>query len=185
MFSDVKERPYPASSAFSASSRPRPRPRQVALQPLRVIIASSDTKAALRPTRNACCAGHEKGERRCVVSARVIRCFGENSWCDIDFAVFYILPVPSSLSAKWRRVKIGSLTCFLRARPLATASRLGYASGSPTKRDAFLRHIPSCAQMSPRLLMLGLRPRETHLLASRSDDALSLELRITDKLLSP
>ncbi len=43
-----------------AGLRPRPRPRQVALQPLRVIIAPPDTKAALRPTRNACCAGHEK-----------------------------------------------------------------------------------------------------------------------------
>ena len=32
--------------------RPRPHPRQVALQPLRVIIASPDTKTALRPTRN-------------------------------------------------------------------------------------------------------------------------------------
>ena len=39
--------------------------------------------------------------RRCAVCAPVIRCFGENSWCDIDFAVFYILPVPSSLTAKW------------------------------------------------------------------------------------
>ena len=53
--------------------------------------------------------------RRCVVCAPVIRCFGENSRCDIDFAVFYILPVPPSLTAKWRRVKIGSPTCFLRA----------------------------------------------------------------------
>ena len=34
---------------------------------------------------------------------------GEKAGGDIDFAAFYILPVPSSLSAKWRRVKIGSL----------------------------------------------------------------------------
>ena len=54
------------------------------------------------------------------------------------------------------RVKIGSLTCFLRARPLATASRLGYASRFPPKRNAVLRRIPSCAQMPPRLLRLGL-----------------------------
>jgi len=37
---------------------------------------------------------------------------GEKAGGDIDFAAFYILPVPSSLSAKWRRVKIGSLPSF-------------------------------------------------------------------------
>jgi len=38
--------------------------------------------------------------------------FGEKAGGDIDFAAFYILPVPSSLSAKWRRVEIGSLPSF-------------------------------------------------------------------------
>ena len=33
---------------------------------------------------------------------------------DIDFLVFYILPVPSSLSAKWRRKKSGRIRLFLR-----------------------------------------------------------------------
>ena len=37
---------------------------------------------------------------------------GKKAGGDIDFAAFYILPVPSSLSAKWRRVKIGSLPSF-------------------------------------------------------------------------
>jgi len=37
---------------------------------------------------------------------------GEKAGGDIDFAAFYILPVPPSLSAKWRRVKIGSLPSF-------------------------------------------------------------------------
>ena len=60
--------------------------------------------------------------RRCVVCAPVIRCFGENSRCDIDFAVFYILPVPTSLTAKWRRVKIGSLIRFLRAHHARNAT---------------------------------------------------------------
>ena len=54
--------------------------------------------------------------------APVIRCFGENSRCDIDFAVFYILPVPTSLTAKWRRVKIGSLIRFLRAHHARNAT---------------------------------------------------------------
>jgi len=42
---------------------------------------------------------------------------------DIDFAAFYILPVPSSLSAKWRHDKIGSLPSFspsLRIAPKHT-----------------------------------------------------------------
>ena len=41
---------------------------------------------------------------------------GEKAGGDIDFAAFYILPVPSSLSAKWRRVKIGSLPPFSPSR---------------------------------------------------------------------
>ena len=45
---------------------------------------------------------------------------GEKAGGDIDFAAFYILPVPSSLSAKWRRVKIGSLPSFSRALAFAS-----------------------------------------------------------------
>ena len=41
---------------------------------------------------------------------------GKKAGGDIDFAAFYILPVPSSLSAKWRRVKIGSLPSFSPSR---------------------------------------------------------------------
>ena len=48
-----------------------------------------------------------------VVFAPEIRADVENRPCDIDFAAFYILPMPSSLTAKWRRVKIGSLSDFL------------------------------------------------------------------------
>jgi len=42
--------------------------------------------------------------------------FGKKAGGDIDFAAFYILPVPSSLSAKWRRVEIGSLPSFSPSR---------------------------------------------------------------------
>ena len=45
---------------------------------------------------------------------------GEKAGGDIDFAAFYILPVPSSLSAKWRRVKIGSLPSFSHALAFAS-----------------------------------------------------------------
>ena len=44
---------------------------------------------------------------------------GEKAGGDIDFAVFYILPVPSSLSAKWRRVEIGSLPSFSPSHRIA------------------------------------------------------------------
>ena len=47
---------------------------------------------------------------------------GEKAGGDIDFATFYILPVPSSLSAKWRCVKIGSLPSFSPSLALAFAS---------------------------------------------------------------
>ena len=47
--------------------------------------------------------------------------FGEKAGGDIDFAAFYILPVPSSLSAKGRRVEIGSL--------LSVSHALAFASG--------------------------------------------------------
>ena len=45
-------------------------------------------------------------------AANTRQCSGKKVGGDIDFAAFYILPVPSSLSAKWRRVKIGSLPSF-------------------------------------------------------------------------
>ena len=53
---------------------------------------------------------------------------------DIDFAAFYILPVPSSLSAKWRRVKIGSLPSFspsLRMPPKHPRLSRAFAKISP------------------------------------------------------
>ena len=56
---------------------------------------------------------------------------------------------------------------FATMRPLATASRLGYASGFPPKRDAFLRHIPSCAEMLPRLLMLATLGKQAYLTHNR------------------
>ena len=89
-----------------------------------------------------------KARGRHVVFAPVIRCFGENCRCDIDFATFHILPVPSSLSAKWRCVKIGSLTCFLRAH---------HARNSTPPLCALLtrsqRH-----QIFPPLFLLGHAP---------------------------
>ena len=60
---------------------------------------------------------------------------GEKAGGDIDFAAFYILPVPSSLSAKWRRVKIGSLPSFSRVRD----HRLGVAQGADSRaRGSFV-----------------------------------------------
>ena len=52
------------------------------------------------------------------------------------------------------RVKIGSPTCFLCARPLATATRLGFASGFPSKCNAFLRRS-IMRETPPRLACLA------------------------------
>ena len=73
---------------------------------------------------------------------------------DIDFAAFYILPMPSSLSAKWRRVKIGSLPSF------SSSLRM------PPKHTLRVRdHQLSGLCASPATIgsaWRGLRPRLTH-----------------------
>ena len=75
---------------------------------------------------------------------------GEKAGGDIDFAAFYILPVPSSLSAKWRRVKIGSLPSFspsLRMPPKHTLRVRDHRLGAtfPIRRLP-----PSTARRAPR-----------------------------------
>ena len=70
---------------------------------------------------------------------------GKKAGGDIDFAAFYILPVPSSLSAKWRRVKIGSLRGYslavrvacLRNTPSASATFGSPASESRAEARSF------------------------------------------------
>jgi len=66
--------------------------------------------------------------------------FGEKAGGDIDFAAFYILPVPSSLSAKWRRVKIGSLPSFspsFRMPPKHPRLSRAFAKISPLQSARF------------------------------------------------
>ena len=74
---------------------------------------------------------------------------GEKAGGDIDFAAFYILPVPSSLSAKWRRVKIGSLPSF--------SPSLRMPPKHPLRVRATVANWESTT-IAPAL-RLGLRPR--------------------------
>ena len=76
----------------------------------------------------------------------------EKAGGDIDFAAFYILPVPSSLSAKWRRVEIGSLPSFSLA--------LAFASGRLVHRTSHRKAAVMSLRIAPKH---PLRSRAAHL----------------------
>jgi len=89
---------------------------------------------------------------------------GKKAGGDIDFAAFYILPVPSSLSAKWRRVKIGSLPSFspsLRMppkHPLRSHALDFYAAVLPRRIFAIILMISRAAWSCGKQPMRGRNP---------------------------